>query len=92
MSSREMLFSAMLRAMKAPMYTMPFHCFSSVRRWLSHGSRIATGASTQKLKAMWPAATPARSSGDNQAAGSRGMLVQFMCPTCLQTHAAASTA
>ena len=55
MSRRERLLRAMLSAMKAPMYTMPRHCFSRVRRWFSHDSRMATGASTQKLNSMWPA-------------------------------------
>ena len=40
---------------KEPTYTIPFHCFSSVCRWLSHGCCSATGASTRKLNAMWPA-------------------------------------
>lgn len=86
MSSSEMLFSAMFRAMKAPMYTMPLHCFSSVRRWLSQGSRIATGASTQKLKAMWPAMM--------EVLGQDNMLARVlqMFATALHMHRSGGTA
>lgn len=51
-----MLFRAMLSAMQAEMVTMPFHCVSRVRMWTESGWRRATGASTMKLNAMWPAA------------------------------------
>lgn len=50
-----MLFNAMFRAMNAPMQAMPCHCFCSVARCISQGCISAIGASTTKLKAMWPA-------------------------------------
>lgn len=58
-SSSEMLLSAMLSAMQAPMATMPRHCFSSMRLCERIGSHSATGVSTAKLNAMWPAAVRA---------------------------------
>ncbi len=53
MSTRDRLFRAMLRAMKAPMQMMPFHCFSSVALCkLLKGCIIMKGASTTRLKSM----------------------------------------
>lgn len=52
-STRDRLFRAMLRAMKAPMQIRPFHCFSRVALCrLRKGCIIMKGANTMKLKSM----------------------------------------
>lgn len=51
-SNRLMLFKAIFSAMKQPIYTIPRHCFCSVRACTSQGVWIANGDSTRKLKAM----------------------------------------
>jgi hypothetical protein len=53
MPRREMLFSPMLTARKAPMKATPRHCLRRKRACTSRGVRRAKGARTRKEKAMW---------------------------------------